>query len=60
MPILLLDIAHSRYRPGKLLRYKHLEKLQDHISAMKNVRESIYVVYETREEEVMGYLVEMD
>ena len=27
----LLDIAHSRYRPGTLLRYKYLENLQDHI-----------------------------
>ena len=56
----LLDIAHSRYRPGTLLRYKYLENLQDHISSMKHIREKIYVVHECKEEEMLDYLVDME
>ena len=44
----LFDIAHSRYRPGLTLRYRELEKLQKTITEVKHIRDSIYIVYETR------------
>ena len=56
----LLDIAHSRYRPGTLLSYKCLEKQQDHISSMKHVRENIYVVNETKDGQTFEWLVVME
>ena len=56
----LLDIAHSWYRPGTLLSYKCLEKLQDDITHMKHVRENIYVVHETKDGQTLEWLVEME
>ena len=56
----LLDIAHSRYRPGTLLRYRDLEKQQDHIASVKLVRDSIYMVHETKDGITLDYLVEIE
>ena len=56
----LLDIAHSRYRPGTLLRYKYLENQQDYISSMQHIRENIYMVHETKDGQTLDYLVEME
>ena len=42
----LLDIAHSRFRPGLNLRYRELSKATSNIVEMKQVRDSIYIVHE--------------
>ncbi len=42
----LLDIAHSRYKPGLNLRYRELSKLTLNIVNMKQVRDSTYTVEE--------------
>ena len=56
----LLDVAHSRYRPGTLLRYKELDKQQHHIVSVKHVRASYYVVYERKEGQTLKHTVEME
>ncbi len=42
----LLDIAHSRYKPGLNLRYRELSKSTLNIVKMKQVRDSTYIVEE--------------
>ena len=42
----LLDIAHSRYKPGLNLRYRELSKSTLNVVNMKQVRDSIYLVQE--------------
>ena len=42
----LLDIAHSRFRPGLNLRYRELSNATSNIVEMKQVRDSIYIVHE--------------
>lgn len=56
----LLDIAHSRYRPGTLLWYKQFENLQNHISSMNLIRDNIYVVQESKDDILLDYLVDME
>ena len=57
----LLDMAHSRFRPGIALRYKELYKLQNTIVKTKHIRDSIYMV-EERLPNIgeLDYLVDMD
>ena len=38
----LLDIAHSRFRPGVALRYKALDKTSINVIEIKKVREHNY------------------
>ncbi len=57
----LLDMAHSRYRPGIALRYKELYKVQKTFTDIKKLRESIYLVLE-KEPSIgtLEFLVDMD
>lgn len=60
----LLDIAHSRFRPGISLHYRELAKLQIHITNLEQVRDTIYLVQEERmfkeTEIVLDYFVDME
>ena len=46
----LLDIAHSRYRPG--ITYTHLQSQKDNniLCHLQKVRDSIYIVQQTDKE----------
>lgn len=57
----LLDMAHSRFRPGIAVRYKELHNLQKTITGTTTLRDSTYLV--TEDVENIGeleYLVDMD
>ena len=57
----LLDMAHSRFRPGIAVRYKELHNLQKTITGTTKLRNSTYLV--TEDVENIGeleYLVDMD
>ena len=57
----LLDIAHSRYRPGMNLRNRELSKSTTNIITMKRVRNSIYVLEENiKTIRIVEYLVDME
>ena len=60
----LLDIAHSRFRPGLSLRYRELNKLQNNITTITHARDGIYVVHEQVQikglEVMLEYLVDME
>ncbi len=57
----LLDIAHSRYKPGLNLRYRELSKLTLNIVNMKQVRDSTYTVEENiRNIGLLEYVTDME
>ena len=60
----LLDVAHSRFRPGISLRYRELYKLQKSIIMLKHIRDSIYMVQEEVERKgskfTLDFLVDME
>ena len=46
----LLDMAHSRYRPGIALRYKALYSVQKKFTNTKLLQDSIYLIAEDKPE----------
>ena len=40
----LLDMAHSRFRPGIAMRYKELHDVEKQITGTKKLRDSTYLV----------------
>ena len=57
----LLDIAHSRYRPGVALKYKEVDTASMEIKEIKNCRQSIYAVtIEVKEIGELEYVVDME
>ena len=57
----LLDIAHSRYRPGVALKYKEVDTKGMEIKEIKKCRQSIYVVkLEVKQIGELEYVVDME
>lgn len=57
----LLDIAHSRYRPGMALKYKEVDTTDMEIKEIKKCRQSIYVVQlEIKNIGELEYIVDME
>ena len=57
----LLDIAHSRFRPGVALRYKALDKTSINVIEIKKVREHIYYMKEDVPKiGMLEYFIDMD
>ena len=57
----LLDIAHSRYRPGVALKYKEVETKDMQIKEIKECRQSIFVVQvEVKQIGQLEYVVDME
>ena len=57
----LLDIAHSRYRPGVALKYKEVDTTDMEIKEIKKCRQSIYVVkVEVKQIGELEYVVDME
>ena len=57
----LLDMAHSRYRPGIALRYKALYSVQKTFTIIKQLRDSIYLIVEDKPRVgILESLVDMD
>ena len=42
----LLDLAHSRYRPGVALRYKQVDTSHMDVKDIKKCRQTTYIVVE--------------
>lgn len=55
----LLDIAHSRFRPGIALRYSSLHKSKD-IVKVEQYSEPIYSVTETLDDDEVEFLLDME
>ena len=57
----LLDMAHSRYRPGIALRYKALYSEQKTFTDIKQLRDSIYLIVENKPGVgILEFMVDMD
>ncbi len=56
----LLDIAHSRFRPGISLRYRELNALQKDVNTIKQIRDTIYMVQEEVDKCIFDYVVDME
>lgn len=57
----LLDIAHSRYRPGVALKYKEVDTTEMKIKEIKKCQQSIYSVkVEVKQIGEVEYVVDMD
>ena len=57
----LLDLAHSRYRPGVALRYKQVDTSRMDIKEIKKCRQTTYIVVEeVKQIEELEYIVDME
>ena len=56
----LLDVAHSRYRPGIAVKYRHLYKSLDTITSMDRLSEHIYSVTENTRDGMDTFLTDME
>ena len=57
----LLDMAHSRFRPGIAMRYKELHDVEKQITGTKKLRDSTYLVtVDVKNIGELEYFVDMD
>lgn len=56
----LLDIAHSRYRPGIAIKYKHLYSSLDTITHTEQLFQYVYLVTEKVKKEEQQFYVDME
>ena len=56
----LLDLAHSRYRPGIALKYRNVHISGYNLNNTKKVRDSIYLVVETVKDIELEFFVDVD